>query len=102
MIGKNDFIQLIQAHQAWEKRIESVEKMLGISSILDVDWIDYSARLFEHTLEILFNEEGVNIITWWLFELEDKSKDCMWDKNGKVIPMKTIEDLWNYVKEERI
>jgi len=102
MIGKNDFIQLIQTYQAWEKKIDSVEKILDIDNAFNIDWIEYSARLFEHTIEILFNNEGVEIINWWLFELEDKSGDCMWDEDGKVIPMKTIEDLWNYVKEERI
>lgn len=50
-----------------------------------------------------------DIIGWWMFEKDfGKKKDFnMWDKDHKIIPMNTVEDLYNalmdfYFPEEEI
>jgi hypothetical protein len=65
--------------------------------------------------EAYFTEEGCDTIAWWMFEYHDLANEFdnegnyigddkdpgMWDKNDNIIPMVTIEDLWNEVKDER-
>ena len=66
--------------------------------------------------DVYFTEDGVDTINWWMFEyhtleedfdkdgnyIGDSNKDPgMWDSNDNVIPMITIEDLWNEVKDLR-
>jgi len=100
MITKDNFNILINNHLAWDKRIDSVCKVLDCD-IFDADWVEYSNTLFTRVLHILFTDDAVETITWWMYEHTDKDKDAMWDETGKVIPMKTVEDLWNFVKDER-
>ncbi|MBR2248734.1 MAG: hypothetical protein IJ880_17265 [Bacilli bacterium] len=66
--------------------------------------------------EAYFEEDAVDTINWWMFEYHDLDEDFdlngkyvgdpdiepgMWDKDDKVIPMITIEDLWNEVQDQR-
>lgn len=65
--------------------------------------------------EAYFDEYGVDSINWFLFEhrdlaedfdengncLIDKEEPAAWDKNDNPIPMRTIEDLWEDVKDHR-
>ena len=61
-----------------------------------------SACSAETTINILFEEEGVDDINWWLFERPmSPPGPKMWDSDGKEIPIETIEDLWNIVKDYR-
>jgi hypothetical protein len=71
---------------------------------------------FDWLWEAYFNEDGCDTIAWWTFEyhnieedfdnngnyIGEKMEPGMWDKDDKVIPMVTIEDLWNEVKDQRL
>ena len=72
---------------------------------------------FDWLWEAYFTEDGCDTISWWIFEYHDiedefdeqgnyvgdPDKDPgMWDKDDNVIPMITIEDLWNEVKGLRL
>ena len=63
-----------------------------------------------------FTEDGVDTINWWMFEYHTLEEDFdkngnyigdpdkepgMWDKDENIIPMITIEDLWESVKDDR-
>lgn len=100
MITKNEFTDLVKRHIAWDKRIDEIQTVLNCD-IFDADWVDYTNSLFTKTLKVLFSESAVDTITWWMYEHTNKEEDAMWDNTGKVIPMKTVEDLWNFVKDER-
>jgi hypothetical protein len=67
--------------------------------------------------EAYFSEDAVDTINWWMFEYHDLDEDFdlngkyvgdpdkepgMWDKDDNVIPMITIKDLWNEVKDQRL
>lgn len=71
---------------------------------------------FDWLWEAYFTEDGCDTISWWAFEYHNLEEDFdnngeyigekmepgMWDKEDNVIPMVTIEDLWNYVKNSRL
>lgn len=70
--------------------------------------------MLDRVWEAYFTEEGMDTINWFLYEHHNIGEDfdtylnmlepgqlSMHDENGNNIPMETIEDLWNYVKDFR-
>lgn len=102
MITKGKFIDLISEHQKWSSRIDEVSKVLDAPNLFECDWVDYTAMLFDNTLNFLFKEEGVDTINWWLYEKDGRSDMKIWDETGKEIPTETLDDLWEIVKEYAI
>lgn len=101
MISKEEFIKLISEQKKWDNRLDEIGKILDCSP-LDMDWVEYGALLFERVINILFDMEGVDNINWWLYEKPILSLSTrIWDADGNEIPMETIEDLWNIVKNYR-
>lgn len=101
MITKEEFIDLISNYKKWDDRLDEVCKVLNCNP-LEMDWVEYGAKLFDTTLSILFEEEGVDDINWWLFEKPALPLGSgMWDEEGNEIPTETVEDLWNIVKNYR-
>lgn len=100
MITKEQFIKLITDHRKHNDRLDEVEDVLGLA-IYDCDWVEYGNILFDEVLGLLFQEEGVDDINWWLYEKCGRPDYKMWDKDGKEIPTETLDDLWEIVKDYR-
>lgn len=95
-MNEKKFRKLIETHLEWENNLNKATEILECS-IFDSPLIDYSEKLFNYILNIYFTDKEVDVIYWWMYEHKDKNKEAMWDKDGNVIPMKTIQDLWKYV-----
>lgn len=100
MITKEQFIKLITDHRKHNDRLDGVEDVLGLA-IYDCDWVEYGNILFDEVLGLLFQEEGVDDINWWLYEKCGRPDYKMWDKDGNEIPTETLDDLWEIVKDYR-
>ena len=101
MITKDEFITLINDYQKWSEQVDKASEVLGISTLFESNLIDYTSRLFDKTINILFDENGIDDIYWWLYEKSGNPDLKMWDENGKEIPTDTVEDLWNIVEKFR-
>lgn len=93
MITKNEFITLIHDYQNWSDQINKVSKVLGISTLFESNLIDYTVKLFNKTINILFDENGIDNIYWWVYEKSENPDLKMWNKEGNEIPSETIDDL---------
>lgn len=100
MITKEQFVKLITDNRKHNDRLDEVEDVLGLA-IYDCDWVEYGNILFDEVLGILFQEEGVDDINWWLYEKCGRPDYKMWDKDGNEIPTETLDDLWEIVKDYR-
>ena len=100
MITKEQFIKLITDHRKYNDRLDEIEDVLGFT-LSGCDWAEYGNILFDEVLELLFQEEGVDDISWWLYEKCGRPDYKMWDKNGNEIPTETLDDLWEIVKDCR-
>lgn len=100
MITKEQFIKLITDNRKHNDRLDEVEDVLGLA-IYDCDWVEYGNILFDEVLGLLFQEEGVDDINWWLYEKCERPDYKMWDKDGNEIPTETLDDLWEIVKDYR-
>ena len=101
MITKDEFITLINDYQKWSEQVDKASEVLGISTLFESNLIDYTSRLFDKTINILFDENGTDDIYWWLYEKSGNPDFKMWDKEGNEIPSETIDDLWEIVKDSQ-
>lgn len=101
MITKDEFITLIDDYQKWSEQIDKASEVLGISTLFESNLIDYTSRLFDKTINILFDKNGTDDIYWWLYEKSGSPDLKMWDKEGNEIPSETIDDLWEIVKDSQ-
>lgn len=95
MIGKEKFTELIQEYYKQDKRIDKFDELLpGCygSPILDYGW-----KMFDELKEAYFTEEGVDWINYFLYENPEKRYYI----DDTEIPLKTIDDLWETVKDYR-
>lgn len=100
MIGKEDFVQIIQEHNNQHERIDKLCDITGFN-IWESDLIEYGNLMFDKVIEAYFTEEGVDWIFWWLYERDGNPDMKAYNENDNEIPFATIEDLWNYVKQYR-
>ena len=101
MITKEKFIDLISKQQEWSNRVDEVSEVLNVPTLFESDWVEYASILFDKTLALLFNEDGIDDIYWWMYEKSENPELKMWDESGKEIPTDTVEDLWNLVKNNQ-
>lgn len=101
MITKEKFINLILKQQEWSNRVDEVSEVLNVPTLFESDWVEYASVLFDKTLALLFNEDGIDDIYWWMYEKSENPELKMWDESGKEIPTDTVEDLWNLVKNNQ-
>lgn len=101
MISKKEFIDLITEQKKWSKRIDDITDYLGLITLYECDWIEYTINLFNKTLEFNFNDTAIEDIQWWMTEKSENQELMMWDKDNNEIPVETVEDLWNIVEHNR-
>ena len=101
MITKEEFIDLILKQQEWSNRVDEVSKALNVPTLFESDWVEYASVLFDKTLTLLYNEDGIDDIYWWMYEKSENPELKMWDESGKEIPTDTVEDRWNLVKNNQ-
>ena len=100
MINKENFYKLIKGHKKFEKDYSVIQDALGINDLFECPLVDYAYELFQRTLSLLFKEEAVEDINWWIYEKNGRSDYKMFYK-GKEIPTESIGDLWEIVKDKQ-
>lgn len=96
-IDKEYFFVLIEECKEQDRRLDILNDA-GLQ-VWDSDVFEYGALMFEKVLNLAFTEEGVDWISWWLWEKTPQHK--AYYENGEEIPTETVEDLWELVKEYR-
>ena len=99
MITKEEFIELLNDRINWNNKVEQLCELLG-SNLWESDIFNYGEILFEKILNLRFNDSGIDIIFWWLYERK-YDKDLNIKIDGKEVPSDTLDDLWEIVKDYR-
>lgn len=102
MITKTQFEKVIKECQNFDNLYD---KLIDLKiDILESPFYDSFWSLQSELLKLSFSESGIDTINWWMFEKNYGKEESlkMWNKNDVEIPMTTIDDLWNEVKDERI
>lgn len=99
MITKGEFIELLNDRINWNDKVEQLCTLLG-SNLWESYIFNYVEILFEKILNLRFNDSGIDIIFWWLYERKyDENLNIKID--GKEVPSDTLDDLWEIVKDYR-
>ena len=62
--------------------------------ILDTDLVEKAYLVFDTWIESILNEEGQDLIYWWLFEDVDK---ILYEDGKSDINVERLEDLYSYM-----
>lgn len=95
MIGKREFTNLIEEHKKQEERVDDLCKVFSESFGEPI--IDWGFRMFDQLISALFDEEGEDWISYYLYENPEK---CYY-QDGKRIPLESIDDLWLLIEPHR-
>lgn len=95
MIGKQEFIDLINSHTEQNSRIDDLSKLFEY--VYGNPIIDWGFQMFDMLISALFNEDGVSWIDYYLYENPEK---CFYVGEEK-IPLETLDDLWKVIKDYR-
>lgn len=99
MISKEKFKELIQSYLEQNARVDSLCTVFPNSFGDPI--IDWGFKMFDELVSMYFNGEGVEWVSWWLYEKNGNPEIKAWDDDHDEIPMETVEDLWKYIKQYR-
>lgn len=95
MITKEEFINVIKAYKSGIKFMEDADA-IGIDLYNSII-CDSSDTVFGSWLTLITNDDGVDLIYWWIFEDVEKK---IYDNDDEVIAdLVDEETLYNYMKE---
>lgn len=99
MITKEEFIELLNDRINWNDKVEQLCELFK-GNLWESDIFNYGEILFEKILNLRFNDSGIDIIFWWLYERK-YDEDLNIKIDGKEVPSDTLDDLWEIVKDYR-
>lgn len=93
---KEEFVRVIEMVLAQDALVDKHSDFIQFDSPF---W-QFGFIMFDKLIEASFTEEGSDWVSWWLWERPcfDGTYNKAYDKDGKVIPTETIDDLWELVK----
>lgn len=112
MIDKELFISIIKEVHNADHFINELYR-LGIESVDNPLFYAYG-YILDRYWEAYFTDEAIDTINWFMYEHHSIGDDfdaelkmlepgqlSVHEENGNLIPMDTIDDLWEYVKDFR-
>ena len=103
MITKEQFTKVIEDTLKLNKEYDRWDDF-GIN-LWELPIGDTEASLAESIWNIVFDEDGVDWINWWIYErpalFEGDEVNKAYNENGSEIPTETVDDLWNIVEKFR-
>lgn len=92
MITKGEFVKIIENDRTYHDTIDKIEK-LGIS-FYESNLDNCYHNLFDFVLRKYFNEDGIDLIYWWLYEDVDKT---IISEDGSKTELNSARDLYDYL-----
>jgi hypothetical protein len=95
MIGKKEFIELMQEYNKQYRVCNTAEKV-GLY-IWAWDIIDWGFKMFDIVISSYFTEEGVDWIDWYRFD----KNHTTYDENGNQITVNSLDELYDLIEKYR-
>lgn len=94
MITKEAFIEAISK----EKELDNL--ICKYSNVINIDNDIFSCHdsIFYVALNSWFTEDGVEWVSYYLWEMPSDNEAPVRDADGNAVPLDTPEDLWELVK----
>ena len=112
MITKEQFKSFLKNWNTYDEALDRISNAVTGKSfgcdLYDSDWNNAVGMMLDIFINSHFTEEGADVINYYLFEdIEDKSiyinkEGDLFDKATEIkYPLKTSEDLWNYLLTDK-
>lgn len=97
-MDKITFVTAINAYKAYDKTLDRASEFIEIDSPL----VNFGWDMFNLLMTSSFSDDDVDFIYWWLHERESFGEiNKAYYADGSEIKLDTVEDLWNYLNEDR-
>jgi hypothetical protein len=107
MVTKEKFIEFITSYQEFEKDVDRFDMAITGKSyptiLYESDWDMAVGKMLDAFLSSHFNEAGVDLVYWWLFEDVDHiitqtvDSDLFNGESEINYDVESIDDLWDYL-----
>jgi alkyl hydroperoxide reductase subunit AhpC len=98
MIGFGEFEEITTSYKAFFNRLEKLEE-LGVD-LFDGPISQATDTLFDYWTRQVANDEGQDLIYWWMFDDVEKK---IYDDNGNMTDdIEDVMDFYNYLKREKL
>lgn len=98
MISFGEFSEVTTSYKSFCNRLEKLED-LGID-LFDGPIAQATDTLFDYWARKVANDEGQDLIYWWMFDDVEKK---IYDDNGNMTDdIEDVMDFYNYLKREKL
>ena len=95
MIGKQEFVDLIQGYHEQSERVDKLCEIFPNSFGDPI--MDWGFRMFDNLINAYFDKIGADWVSYYLYENPEK---CYY-QDDKRIPLETLDDLWLLIEPHR-
>lgn len=95
MITFEEFKNQIELKRQFDKKLEELEKVLNSRDLFEIDLVQISYKFFDNYIYSHFDDDGVDLIFWWLYE--SVPKVIYIDETEYNV--EDLQDLWKYLVE---
>lgn len=99
MITKEELKSLLETHTELVNELDKISDTLNIC-IYENKAVDAALKIFDKALKVIFNDEGLDTLYWWLYEKKENPDLKMWC-DGEELPTETIDDIWELIEDCR-
>ena len=102
MLTKELFTKVLSSYNNFSNAIDRISIAITGTNyncdIVESDWYEAVFQILEGFLKSHFNDNGIDLIYWWLFELTDKVITYKKvDGNTVDVDLTTMDNLWTYL-----
>lgn len=95
MITFQEFKAQIDLKNRFDEKLEELEKVLNSRDLFEIDLVQISYAFFDNYIYSHFDEDGADLIFWWLYESVPK----VIYTNETEYNVEDLKDLWKYLVE---
>ena len=95
MITFEEFKNQIELKRQFDEKLEELQKVLNSRDLFEIDLVQISYEFFDNYIYSHFDEDGVDLIFWWLYE--SVPKVIYTDETEYNV--EDLQDLWDYLVE---
>lgn len=95
MIGKQEFVDLIQGYREQSERVDKLCEIFPDSFGDPI--MDWGFRMFDNLINAYFDEIGADWVSYYLYENPEKR----YYQDNVEMPLETLDDLWKLIEKHR-
>lgn len=95
MIGKQEFVDLIQGYYEQSERVDKLCEIFNDSFGDPI--MDWGFRMFDNLINAYFDEIGADWVSYYLYENPEKR----YYQDNVEMPLETLDDLWKLIEKHR-